>query len=188
MQKLETYKVYLETYGCAANKNDSEIMIALLRENNFEIVNNPMDSDINIINTCVVKQATASRMIQRIRFLSSLKKPLIVAGCMAKTEPKRIEKINPKASLVAPDSIDKIAEVAIDALKSLRRVELSGNANKAKLPSIRFNPIIEIVQIASGCLSFCSFCETKIARGNLKSYRISEIKEKVINAIKNDAK
>lgn len=188
MQKLETYKVYLETYGCAANKNDSEIMIALLREHNFEIVNNPMDSDINIINTCVVKQATASRMIQRIRFLSSLKKPLIVAGCMAKAEPKRIEKINPKASLVAPDSIDKIVEVAIDALKGLRRVELSGNANKAKLPSIRFNPIIEIVQIASGCLSFCSFCETKIARGNLKSYRISEIKEKVINAIKNDAK
>ncbi|MEM5827934.1 MAG: tRNA (N(6)-L-threonylcarbamoyladenosine(37)-C(2))-methylthiotransferase [Candidatus Aenigmatarchaeota archaeon] len=181
-------KVYLETYGCAANKNDSEIMLALLKNANFEIVDNPKNADVNIINTCVVKQATASRMISRIRFLSSLKKPLIVAGCMAKAEKERIEKLNPNASIISPNSIDKIVEVTIDTLRGIKRVELNGNANKAKLPSIRFNPIIEIIQIASGCLSFCTFCETKLAKGNLTSYRISDIKEKVINAVKNGAK
>ncbi|MEM5870997.1 MAG: tRNA (N(6)-L-threonylcarbamoyladenosine(37)-C(2))-methylthiotransferase [Candidatus Aenigmatarchaeota archaeon] len=185
---MQRYKFYIETYGCAANKNDSEIIIALLLNNEFELVNDPKKADINIINTCVVKQATASRMVQRIRYLSSLNKPLIVAGCMAKAEKERVEKINSKASLISPNSIDKIVEVAKDSLIGIKRVELNGNSNKAKLPSIRFNPIIEIVQIASGCLSFCTFCETKLARGNLKSYRISDIKEKVINAIKNNAK
>ncbi|MEM5820333.1 MAG: tRNA (N(6)-L-threonylcarbamoyladenosine(37)-C(2))-methylthiotransferase [Candidatus Aenigmatarchaeota archaeon] len=185
---MQRYKFYIETYGCAANKNDSEIIIALLLNNEFELVNDPKEADINIINTCVVKQATASRMIQRIRYLSSLNKPLIVAGCMAKAEKERVEKINSKASLISPNSIDKIVEVVKDSLIGIKRVELNGNSNKAKLPSIRFNPIIEIIQIASGCLSFCTFCETKLARGNLKSYRISDIKEKVINAIKNNAK
>jgi len=181
-------KIYLETYGCSANKNDSEIMLALLKQANFEIVNNPKDADLNIINTCVVKQATASRMVHRIRFLSSLNKPLIVAGCMAKAEKERVEKLNPNASLISPNSIDKIVDVAIDTLKGIKRIEMNGNANKAKLPSIRFNPIIEIVQISSGCLSFCTFSETKFARGNLVSYRPSDIKEKVINAVKNGAK
>ncbi|MEM0476188.1 MAG: tRNA (N(6)-L-threonylcarbamoyladenosine(37)-C(2))-methylthiotransferase [Candidatus Aenigmatarchaeota archaeon] len=185
---MQRYKFYIETYGCAANKNDSEIIIALLLNNEFELVNDPKEADINIINTCVVKQATASRMVQRIRYLSSLNKPLIVAGCMAKAEKERVEKINSKASLISPNSIDKIVEVVKDSLIGIKRVELNGNSNKAKLPSIRFNPIIEIIQIASGCLSFCTFCETKLARGNLKSYRISDIKEKVINAIKNNAK
>lgn len=185
---MQRYKFYIETYGCAANKNDSEIIIALLLNNEFELVNDPKKADINIINTCVVKQATASRMVQRIRYLSSLNKPLIVAGCMAKAEKERVEKINSKASLISPNSIDKIVEVVKDSLIGIKRVELNGNSNKAKLPSIRFNPIIEIIQIASGCLSFCTFCETKLARGNLKSYRISDIKEKVINAIKNNAK
>ncbi|MEM5830695.1 MAG: tRNA (N(6)-L-threonylcarbamoyladenosine(37)-C(2))-methylthiotransferase [Candidatus Aenigmatarchaeota archaeon] len=185
---MQRYKFYIETYGCAANKNDSEIIIALLLNNEFELVNDPKEADINIINTCVVKQATASRMVQRIRYLSSLNKPLIVAGCMAKAEKERVEKINSKASLISPNSIDKIVEVVKDSLIGIKRVELNGNSNKAKLPSIRFNPIIEIIQIASGCLSFCTFCETKLARGKLKSYRISDIKEKVINAIKNNAK
>lgn len=181
-------KVYMETYGCCANKNDSEIMIALLRKHGFEIVDSPKDSDINIINTCVVKQATASRMIERIRSLTSLNKPLVVAGCMAKAETERVEKINPKASLIGPTAIDKIIEVVQSTLEGKKIKELNGNANKAALPSIRYNSIIEIVQISNGCLSSCTFCETKLARGNLTSYRIGDIKRKIEGAIKNGAK
>ncbi|MEM0480687.1 MAG: tRNA (N(6)-L-threonylcarbamoyladenosine(37)-C(2))-methylthiotransferase [Candidatus Aenigmatarchaeota archaeon] len=181
-------KFYIETYGCSANKNDGEIMIALLSSNNFQRVENPNEADLLIINTCVVKQATASRMISRIRFLSNFNKPLIVAGCMAKSEKEKIEKLNLKASILGPNDVDKVVEVAKDALKGIKRIEINGNANKAVLPSIRFNPIIEIVQIANGCLSFCTFCETKLARGNLRSYRISEIRQKVENAVKNGAK
>jgi len=181
-------KVYIETYGCSANRNDSEIMINLLKNSNFEITNKISNADLLIINTCIVKQATKSRMIERIRFLSSFNKPLIVAGCFPKVEKERIKKINPKASLIGPNSIDKIVEVAKETLKGKSIEILDGNANKAKLPSYRFNPIIEIVQIASGCLSSCSFCVSRIARGFLRSYRISDIKEKIENAVKRGAK
>jgi MiaB-like tRNA modifying enzyme len=181
-------KVYIETYGCSANRNDSEIMINLLKNSNLEITNKISNADLLIINTCIVKQATKSRMIERIRFLSSFNKPLIVAGCFPKVEKERIKKINPKASLIGPNSIDKIVEVAKETLKGKSIEILDGNANKAKLPSYRFNPIIEIVQIASGCLSSCSFCVSRIARGFLRSYRISDIKEKIENAVKRGAK
>jgi MiaB-like tRNA modifying enzyme len=180
-------KVYIETYGCAANKNDSEIMAKLLVDSGF-IISDLKDADLIIINTCIVKQATKSRMIERIRFLSSLNKPLIVAGCFPKVEAERIEKLNERASLIGPNAIDKIVEVAKKTLNGEKVVILEGNANKALLPSLRINPIIEIVQIASGCLSACTFCITRFARGRLKSYRVSDIKKKIEESVKNGAK
>ena len=60
-------KFYIETYGCAANKSDSEIMIGILKSKGFTLVNSPKDSDINIINTCIVKTPTANRMMYRIK-------------------------------------------------------------------------------------------------------------------------
>jgi MiaB-like tRNA modifying enzyme len=180
-------KFYIETYGCAANKNDSEIMVKLLIDAGFTI-SNLQDADLIIINTCTVKQATKSKMIERIKFLSSLNKPLIVAGCFPKVETKRVEKINPKASLIGPNAIDRIVEVAKKTLNGEKVVILEGSANKSILPSYRFNPIIEIVQISSGCLSACTFCITRFSRGMLKSYRIGDIKRKIEGAVKSGAK
>ena len=84
-------KVYMETYGCSANQADGEMMLGLLNKNGFEIVKSYKESDINIINTCVVKTATSNRMIYRIKELAKTNKPLIVAGCMPKTQKNTIE-------------------------------------------------------------------------------------------------
>ncbi len=181
-------KVYLETYGCAANKNDSEIIIALLLENGFEIVNEIEKADLLIINTCAVKQATISKMCSRIQHLSSFKKPLIIAGCLPKVRKDLIKKFAPNASLICSQAIDKIVEAANRTLNNEKVEILEGNANKTALPSIRFNPVIEIVQIAEGCLSNCTYCATKIAKGNIRSFRIGDIKRKIENAVKNNAK
>ena len=72
------HKISVLTYGCSANRADSEIMCGLLKKSGYDIVNNPKESDLNIINTCVVKQPTQSRMIFRIKELTKLNKPLIV--------------------------------------------------------------------------------------------------------------
>jgi len=181
-------KIFIETYGCAANKSDSEIMAGLLREKGFEIVNSVENSDLVVLNTCIVKQASFHRMVRRIKELYSSGKPLIVAGCMSKAEPERVEMLAPKVSRITPDAIDEIVEVAKETLQGNKIVADDGKIEKVLLPRISFNKLISIVQISSGCLSACSFCETRIARGVLKSYRPSSIVERIKEDVKNGFK
>jgi len=180
--------VYIETYGCAANKSDSEIMMGILREAGFEIVNSIDLANIAVINTCIVKTPTAKRMERRIREIYSSNKSLIVAGCMAKAEPERIEKLAPKASIIAPEGVDKIVEAVERTLNGEKVIVDSEKKEKVLLPRIPFNKAISIVQISSGCLSACTFCETRIARGILKSYRPSSIIERIKEDVKNGFK
>jgi len=184
----EKKRVYIETYGCNVNKSDSEIMMGILAESGFEIVSSIDLVDIVIINTCIVKTPTAKRMERKIMEIYSSNKPLIVAGCMARAEPERIGKLAPKASIITPDAIEKIVEVVKRTLNGEKVIVDSEKKEKVLLPKIPFNKIISIVQISSGCLSACTFCETRIARGVLKSYRpssiIGRIKEDLENGFK----
>ncbi len=185
MKKVnELKRVYIETYGCSANKSDSEIMMGILTDAGFQIVDDWKKADVLIINTCIVKTPTAKRMERRIKELYSSGKPLVVAGCMAKAEPDRVEMFAPKASRITPDAVEKIDKVVREALIRNKVVAQNGSKEKVVLPKIPFNKIISIVQISSGCLSACSFCETRIARGLLKSYRPSAIIERIKNDLK----
>lgn len=182
-------KVFIESYGCSSNIADSEIMSGLLKQSGFEIVSSINNSDLNIICTCNVKAPTSQRMIYRIKELTKIKKPLIVAGCMPKTERNAIEKINPRASLVGPDSIQKIVDVAGATLKNQKLVVLEDlRKPKVCLPRVRKNSIIDIIPIAIGCLSNCSYCEVKFARGKLFSYPIEMIVEEAKQAVNNGCK
>lgn len=184
----EKKRVYIETYGCSANKSDTEIMMGILTEAGFEIVNSIEISDIAIINTCIVKTPTAKRMERRIKEIYNSGKPLIVAGCMAKAERERIEKFAPKASMITPDAIDRIVDAVIRTINGERVIVDSEKKEKVLLPTIPLNKIISIVQISSGCLSACTFCETRIAKGILKSYRPSSIIERIKKDVKNGFK
>ena len=184
----EKKRVYIETYGCSANKSDSEIMMGLLTQNGYYIADSIDLADIAIINTCIVKTPTAKRMERRIKEIYNSGKPLIVAGCMAKAEPERIEKLAPKASIITPDAIDKIVDVVKKTLDGEKVVVDSEKKEKVLLPRTPFNKIISIVQISSGCLSACTFCETRIAKGILKSYRPSSIIERIKEDVKNGFK
>ncbi|MEM4322905.1 MAG: tRNA (N(6)-L-threonylcarbamoyladenosine(37)-C(2))-methylthiotransferase [Candidatus Nitrosocaldaceae archaeon] len=181
---LKMARVRIEYYGCSANVADAEMMAGILKEKGYEIVDN--NEDINLLVTCTVKDATSNRMIDRIKKLS--KKPLVVAGCFAKAEYKRVEKLNPNASIVSPDAIDRIDDVVSKTLKRDRVVILEGSNNKIDLPRIRVNPIISIVEIASGCLSECTFCETKNAKGWLRSYHPNDIIRSISKDVKQGCK
>ena len=173
-------KVYIETYGCSASFSDSEICAGQLSQAGYSIVDNPKDSDINVIVTCTVKTATANRMFHRIKKLSENNSALVVAGCMPKTQAKEIKKLNPNASLMGPDSIDQITDIVNSTLNGIPLIQL-GKSTKPKvlLPKIRINPVIDIVEIGTGCLSSCTFCQVKIAKGTLISYPPDAIVEQI---------
>jgi len=180
--------VYIETYGCAANQNDSEIMAGLLTRAGFNVVKNPDLADIAIINTCVVKETTEKRMISRIQKLyKKFKNRLIVAGCMPASEYKKLKEIA-NVSLIGPKSITKVVNVVKKVLEGKLVEELGSGEDKVCQPKIRKNKIINIVQICEGCASNCSFCLTKFARGNLHSYPIDSIVSEIEIAKKSGCK
>jgi threonylcarbamoyladenosine tRNA methylthiotransferase CDKAL1 len=169
-------KVWIEAYGCSASIADAEMIAGLLESSGYDIATHESDSSLNLIVTCSVKDATEHRMRYRINVLSKSQKPLIVAGCLPKADRNIVEQINPKASLLGPHSIDKAVESVKYTLLGRKKVILDDSiSDKINIPRIRKNPTISIVEIASGCMSQCTFCQTKLAKGYLKSYRIGDI-------------
>jgi len=171
-------KIWIESYGCSASFADSEMISGLIVNGGHVLASSAKDSDLNLIVTCSVKDATANRMVNRIKKLRS--KPLVIAGCLSKAEPKTVERLSSSASLMGPNSIGKTLQIINATLSGRRQVELADtDLTKTGLPKVRLNPAVGIVEIASGCMSECTFCQTKLAKGDLKSYRIGDIVRQV---------
>lgn len=178
-------KVHFETFGCAANIADSEQMAGLLKEAEFDIIDNAEDADIIIINSCTVKGPTESKIIKRLEELKDGYKIVILAGCIAQSEPKQFKEY----PLIGTKQIHKVVEVVEEALhentiQAINTTELP----PLDLPVVRKNPVIEIIPINRGCLGYCTFCKTKSARGNLISYPVEEITNRAKKAVQEGVK
>ncbi len=175
-------KIWVEAYGCSASFADSEMISGLIVNGGHTIANSSKDADLSMIVTCSVKDATADKMVHRIKNLRT--KPLIVAGCLPKAEKETVEKFSPKASLLGPTSIGKTLDVIGSTLKGIKRIEINDlDEPKIGLPKVRLNPAVGIIEIASGCMSECTFCQTKLAKGDLQSYRVGDIVRQVKSEI-----
>ena len=171
-------KIWVEAYGCSASFSDSEMISGLIVNGGHTLADSSEESDLNVIVTCSVKDATAAKMVHRIK--ESNAKPLVVAGCLPKAEQHTVEKFAENASLLGPNSIGKTLQVIKSTLDGQKIVALEDtDITKIGLPKIRLNSAIGIVEIASGCMSECTFCQTKLSKGDLKSYRIGDVVRQV---------
>ena len=176
LNKRAKRKVWIEAYGCSASMADSEMIGGLLRNAGYEIASNENEGTLNLIVTCSVKDTTEHRMVSRIKAMSKSGKPLIVAGCLPKADRARVEALTSSASLLGPHSIESAPVVVDSALAGTRLIALEDSVfDKINIPRVRLNSAVSIVEIASGCMSECTFCQTKIAKGWLRSYRIGDI-------------
>lgn len=182
-------KVWIEAYGCSASMADSEMIGGILKESGYEIATKRSESALNLIVTCSVKDTTEHKMMSRIRTMVKSGKPLVVAGCLPKADKAKIESASSSASLIGPNSIDKAPDAVRSALSGDRLVALKDSQlDKVNIPRVRLNPVISIVEIANGCMSECTFCQTKIAKGWLRSYRIGDIVRQIKSDIKSGCK
>ena len=180
-------KIFVEAHGCSASFADSEMISGLIQNGGHTLVDDSFDSDLNIVVTCSVKDATANRMIHRIKSLKS--KPLIVAGCLPKAEKSTVEKFSENASMLGPNSLGKTLQVIDTALKGKKQIALEdSDVSKVGLPKVRLNLTVGIVEIASGCLSECTFCQTKLSKGDLTSYRLGDIVRQVQTEVRDGCK
>ncbi len=180
-------KIWVEAYGCSASFADSEMISGLLVNGGHTLADSSSESDLNLVVTCSVKDVTANKMIHRIKSLKS--KPLVVAGCLPKAERTTVEKLTQEASLLGPNSLGKTLDVINSTLKGNRVVALDDiDVSKVGLPKVRLNPAIGIVEISNGCMSECTFCQTKLSKGDLTSYRIGDIVRQVKSEIDDGCK
>ena len=98
-------KIWVEAYGCSASFADSEMISGLIVNGGHTLAESSEDSDLSVVVTCSVKDATANKMIHRIKSLNE--KPLVVAGCLPKAEQATVEKFSDNASLLGPNSLGK---------------------------------------------------------------------------------
>lgn len=185
-------KIYIETYGCSANQNNSEILAGILTNAGFIIVNNEELADLIIINSCVVKSKTESKIKRRIQDIKS--KKILVCGCMPETDFKKIKKLNKNAFFLGTHHFKEILnllrdyqEKQLDDKKQLEYLEKKDETklNTAKIPK---NKLISIHQISEGCLGNCSYCKTRLAKGKLFSYSKAEIIKSITQDLESGAK
>ncbi len=185
--KNKSIKVYFENYGCSANLNDAEIMTGILEKKKYKITKEEEKADIIIINTCAVKGPTETKILKSIN--KKKEKKIIATGCMAEAQTKLLLKNKKDISIVSPDNIDKI-DLAVKSITEGKQTILTGKRkiDKTKLPKKSYHKIIDIIQIAEGCDSACTYCITKFAKGHIKSFSETQIIENIIKGLEEGKK
>ncbi len=136
-------------------------------DSGYEVTEKPEEADKIIIGTCVVIKHTENQMLKRIGELEKLGKDLIVYGCLPGAREELLKKFN----------VTKIKARDFDG-----KININGlSVNTENIPLIENTVTIPIAQ---GCTGHCTYCISKLSRGNLKSYDEELIIEKVRNAVK----
>ncbi|MBL7811918.1 MAG: tRNA (N6-isopentenyl adenosine(37)-C2)-methylthiotransferase MiaB [Bacteroidetes bacterium] len=172
-------KLYIESYGCAMNFSDSEIIASIMGENGFEPTQDEFDADVIFLNTCAIRDNAEQRIRERLKHLRANKKQnrdliIGVLGCMAeRLKDKLLEEEKLVDVVAGPDSYRElpklVAEVdegarAINVL--LSREETYGDLNPVRLNS---NGVSAFISIMRGCDNMCSFCVVPFTRGRERS-------------------
>lgn len=158
-------KYYVESYGCTMNYGEGRKLSRDMASMGYSEASSAEDADIVILNTCTVVETTEKKMLSRISDLRKMKKEVIVTGCMAKVQPKRIEIRLPESIVLAPSDYHMFAKEVAE------RYGIAGPALPIK------EGTDAILPIAQGCLGNCTYCITKFARGKLQSYPAESLVE-----------
>src|SRR6195952_802018 len=172
-------KLYIESYGCAMNFSDSEIVASILLDKGFETTGDYTVADVVLINTCSIRENAEQRVRARLRdfTVAKVKNPGMVVGvlgCMAeRLKSKFLEEeklvdivVGPDAYRDLPGLIDKVddGQRAVNVL--LSREETYADISPVRLNS---NGINAFVSIMRGCDNMCSFCVVPFTRGRERS-------------------
>jgi len=172
-------KVYIETYGCQMNVNDSEVVASILIANGYAITSNINEADVILINTCSIRENAETRVFGRIDLFGQVKKskPSVlvgVLGCMAeRLKDQLLEEKKVVDLVVGPDAyreLPVLLRAAEDGQKGIN-VLLSREETYADISPVRLdkNGVSAFVSIMRGCNNMCSYCVVPYTRGAERS-------------------
>lgn len=174
----EVPQVFIETYGCQMNVNDSEVVLAMLQQAGYSLCDSINKANVILVNTCSIRDNAEQRIWGRLDvFLQEKKKRkdvvVGVLGCMAERLKDELLK-HPAVDIVAgPDTYRDIAKL-LDGLRSGEKqinTMLSAEETYADISPVRMdkNGVSAFVSIMRGCNNMCSYCVVPYTRGRERS-------------------
>lgn len=192
-----TMKLYIETVGCQMNMLDSELVVASLRKQGYELVHSPTAADTILFNTCSVRQHAEDKIysaLGRLRLAKheNPKKIIGVLGCMAQKDQQQIFDRAPFVDLVVgPGQLHQVPQLIADIQAGGgQRMEVSldrkdGSRHEVEQsfesydplrdPEMRPTPFQAFVRIMIGCDKFCTYCIVPMVRGPEQSRPAQQI-------------
>ncbi len=188
-KKENTRKLYIESYGCAMNFSDSEIVASILSNEGFNTTQLLEEADLVLVNTCSIRDKAEQTIRKRLQTYNAVKKinpnmKVGVLGCMAeRLKSKFLEEEKIVDLVVGPDAYkdlpNLIAEVdegreAVNVI--LSKDETYGDISPVRLDS---NGVTAFVSITRGCDNMCTFCVVPFTRGRERSRDPQSIIEEI---------
>ena len=172
-------KFYIESYGCAMNFADSEIVASILHDQGFGATRDFSEADLVLINTCSIREKAEQTVRKRLNDLRQIKKnkpgALIgILGCMAeRLKSKLLEEERLVDLVVGPDAYRSLPSLIQEAETGQKAVNvlLSREETYADISPVRLvtNGVNSFVSIMRGCNNMCTFCVVPFTRGRERS-------------------
>lgn len=172
-------KVYLESYGCAMNFSDSEVVASILEKGGYTTTEDYQKADLVLINTCAVRDNAEQRVRNRLAQYNKIKKEkpgMIIGmlGCMAERLKSKVLEEEKLVDIVAgPDSYRSLPALIeeVEGGQKAVNVLLSRDETYADISPVRLdkNGVTGFVSITRGCDNMCSFCVVPFTRGRERS-------------------
>jgi tRNA-2-methylthio-N6-dimethylallyladenosine synthase len=176
---LNGKKVYVESYGCQMNFNDSEIVASIMGRAGYESTSNAEEADVVLINTCSIRDNAEQRVRNRLTQFQKDKrnhpdKVIGVLGCMAERLKSQLLEEEHLVDLVAgPDAYRELPGLVEEVVSGQKAVNvlLSREETYAEITPVRLdsNGISAFISIMRGCDNMCSFCVVPFTRGRERS-------------------
>jgi len=174
-------KIGFVSLGCSKNLVDTEMLIGLFEKNKYEIVNNPANADVIIINTCgfieSAKQEAIDTIFEMLEYKKKKCKYIIVMGCLVQRYKKELEKEIPEVDLfVSIDEYENIWEI-IDEKINNKKDLCEQNKLEYLNRKITTGDSFAYLKIAEGCSNKCTYCAIPYIRGPFESRKMEDILE-----------
>jgi len=177
-------KFSIVSLGCARNLVDSEVMAGVLQSNNYEVVSDPADADVVMVNTCgfigAAKEESIDTIVEmgRLKELGKLKK-LVVAGCLSQRYPTELAAELSEVDLfIGTGEVPRIAEILRQHEQTRQRqyVGVPSYIYDHATPRVRSTPShTAFVKVSEGCDHKCAFCIIPQLRGPHRSRSIDSV-------------
>jgi len=190
-------KIGFVSLGCAKNLTDTETMLGILADNEFEITADVSEADVIVVNTCAFIESAKEESINSILEMAQYKNEncelLAVTGCLAQRYKEDIERELPEVDIILGTAdYDKIAEAISDFYEKSEKISIVGDANNPvsyDLPRIQSTPKYSAyLKIADGCDNFCTYCIIPKLRGKYRTRPVESIVEEAKQLAENGVK
>ncbi|MEA2031840.1 MAG: tRNA (N6-isopentenyl adenosine(37)-C2)-methylthiotransferase MiaB [candidate division Zixibacteria bacterium] len=176
---------HISTYGCQMNFADSSTLSSIMTARGYKHVQNEIDADLLIFNTCSVRDKAERRVIGRLGEIKRFKrnKPqqkVAVVGCMAQRLGKEFLKVAPNVNYVlGPDRLFELPDVIENVEGASSIMTTFGYENMDAIVPSKETPFSAFVTISRGCNNRCAYCIVPYVRGNERAHSADQIVKNV---------